>query len=240
MSLFNIYCDESCHLENDKSSVMGFGAIWCAKDQLSDINNRIKDIKQKHGIPGDRELKWTKISPSKLACYEDLINYFFDVSYINFRCVIVLDKDKLNHSRYQQTHDEFYYKMYFLTLKNILNKNNTFNVYFDIKDSKSANKIQVLKDYLENQNYDFNKSMLKNFQSVRSDEIQIMQICDILLGAMVYNNRGHASSKAKLQLINLIKKRTSNSMLRTTLPTETKFNIYHFQPALTPLSEDIF
>ena len=27
----NIYCDESCHLLNDNSNVMGFGSIWAPK-----------------------------------------------------------------------------------------------------------------------------------------------------------------------------------------------------------------
>ena len=27
--VFNIYCDESCHLEHDRQQVMVLGAIWC-------------------------------------------------------------------------------------------------------------------------------------------------------------------------------------------------------------------
>jgi hypothetical protein len=30
----NIYCDESCHLENDGINVMGLGGLWCNKDKL--------------------------------------------------------------------------------------------------------------------------------------------------------------------------------------------------------------
>ena len=26
---YNIYCDESCHLQNDNSNVMVLGAVWC-------------------------------------------------------------------------------------------------------------------------------------------------------------------------------------------------------------------
>ena len=28
---FNIYCDESCHLENDQQKAMVLGLIWCDK-----------------------------------------------------------------------------------------------------------------------------------------------------------------------------------------------------------------
>ncbi len=27
--IFNVYCDESCHLENDHQSAMVLGAVWC-------------------------------------------------------------------------------------------------------------------------------------------------------------------------------------------------------------------
>ena len=27
---YNVYCDESCHLENDHQKVMTLGAVWCA------------------------------------------------------------------------------------------------------------------------------------------------------------------------------------------------------------------
>ncbi len=26
---FNVYCDESCHLENDHQPTMILGAVWC-------------------------------------------------------------------------------------------------------------------------------------------------------------------------------------------------------------------
>ena len=41
---FNIYCDESCHLEQDHINIMGLGAIWCRKDDLYQINMDIKNI----------------------------------------------------------------------------------------------------------------------------------------------------------------------------------------------------
>ncbi len=35
---FNIYCDESCHLENDLQKAMVLGAVWCSKDKSYEIN----------------------------------------------------------------------------------------------------------------------------------------------------------------------------------------------------------
>ena len=76
---FNVYCDESCHLEHDKvNKAMALGAVWCPKNKTREINKRLIEIKAKHGIPKESEVKWTKISPCNEPLYRDIIDYFFD------------------------------------------------------------------------------------------------------------------------------------------------------------------
>ena len=102
----NIYCDESCHLENDGINVMGLGGLWCNKDKIAEINQRIKDIKLRNGVSPKSEVKWTKVSPAKKQLYVDLITYFFDDDDLHFRGLIVPDKSLLNHEEYNQTHED--------------------------------------------------------------------------------------------------------------------------------------
>ncbi|HDR1592061.1 TPA: DUF3800 domain-containing protein, partial [Pasteurella multocida] len=59
---FNIYCDESCHLPNDESSVMVLGAIRCPVEKTKEISKRIREIKVKHGFHPNFEIKWNKVS----------------------------------------------------------------------------------------------------------------------------------------------------------------------------------
>lgn len=44
----NIYCDESCHLKNDKANFMILGALWCEKSKVAEISSRIVAIKRSH------------------------------------------------------------------------------------------------------------------------------------------------------------------------------------------------
>ena len=60
---FNLYCDESCHIENDHKSYMLFGSISSAFNQVERHSERIKDLKAKHHYYG--EIKWTKVSNSQ-------------------------------------------------------------------------------------------------------------------------------------------------------------------------------
>jgi len=57
--IINIYCDESCHLENDNQKVMVLGAIWCPYEKKDEIFERIREIKIKHRMSPKFEIKWT-------------------------------------------------------------------------------------------------------------------------------------------------------------------------------------
>ena len=54
---YNIYCDESCHLQNDKMKSMTLGAVMCKKEYYQTIIQRIKEIKSSHHIPLHQEMK---------------------------------------------------------------------------------------------------------------------------------------------------------------------------------------
>ena len=41
----HIYCDESCHLENDGMKAMVLGALWCPADQRKLLSRKIKVLK---------------------------------------------------------------------------------------------------------------------------------------------------------------------------------------------------
>ena len=34
---YNVYCDESCHLEHDRQSIMVLGAVWCPLEKTRAI-----------------------------------------------------------------------------------------------------------------------------------------------------------------------------------------------------------
>lgn len=227
--LYNVYCDETCHLEHDGINVMVLGAVWCPQSKLKEINQRIRQIKERNGVSPTMELKWTKISPAKIDLYRDIVNYYFDDDDLHFRAVVIPDKSKLNHEQFHQTHDDWYYKMYFDMLKVIFNPTDNYEVYIDIKDTNSYRKAQKLKDVCCNSLYDFSQRVIKRLQPIRSEEVQIMQLVDILIGAVGYENRNFPAefekSAAKQNIIELIKKRSGYTMRKTTLLREEKLNL---------------
>ena len=227
--IFNIYCDESCHLENDHQKVMVLGAVWCPKEKAREISVSIRNIKKSHNIKPDFEIKWTKVSPAKLQFYLDIVDYFFDNDDLYFRALIIPDKFKLKHEFFGQTHDDWYYKMYFDMLKVILHPDAHYQIYLDIKDTRGASKIKKLHDVLCNNIYDFSREIIEQVQLVRSHEVEILQITDLLIGAVSYINRGLSGSVAKEKLIARMKERSHCTLTETTSLRENKVNLLCWQ-----------
>lgn len=222
---YNIYCDESCHLENDGQKSMVIGSVWCSQNERLNISKRIREIKKKHHLPSNFEIKWTKVSQSKLQFYLEIVDYFFDDDDMHFRAVVIPDKNGLDHERYSQNHDDWYYKMFFVLLKNIFEPNNRYRIYIDIKDTLGQEKINKLHDVLCNHSYDFSKKMIEDVKRIRSHEAEQLQVADLLIGALSYQHRHLHENSAKLELINRIKDRSGYTLARSTLAKENKFNL---------------
>jgi hypothetical protein len=227
--IYNVYCDESCHLERDRQPVMVLGAVWCPLEKSREISVRIREIKANRGLSPRFESKWTKVSPAKQAFYLALLDYFFDDDDLHFRALIVPDKTKLQHELYGQDHDTWYYKMYFDMLKAILDPKACYRIYLDIKDTRSADKLTRLHDVLCNNIYDFQRKIIERVQTVRSHEVEPLQLADLLVGIVSYVNRGLHESSAKVSMTQRMIDRSGYDLTKTTLLRENKVNLFVWQ-----------
>ena len=227
----NVYCDESCHLQHDHSPIMTLGAVQFPKDDVRRLALQIKALKTEYQCLG--ELKWTKVSEKNILFYLALLDLFQSEESLHFRALVVNNKSKLDHETYNDgEHDSFYYKMYYELVRNIIeNKSNhCFNVYLDIKDTKSSLKVQTLKQVLANKFRDFDFQQICKIQQIRSHESALLQLCDFLLGAVTYSNRSLGTSAAKLQVVAALQAKVGYNLRKTTPPWEEKFNLFHFEP----------
>ena len=195
---FNIYCDESCHLEHDHKPYMLLGNISCAYPQVKRHSERIKEIKKKHHFYA--EIKWTNVSLSKLQFYLELIDYFFDTD-LKFRAIGV-QKEYIQLEEPNTTFDDFYYKMHYRLLNYKVDTTDHYNVYLDIKDTWSNTKANRLRDIL---NVQF--GVFRKVQCIRSEESLLLQMADLLMGAIAYEiNVPEKRSGAKEKVLAQIKK----------------------------------
>lgn len=218
---YNIYCDESCHLENDHKNHMLLGCVSSAYNQVKRHTRRIKELKEKHHFYG--EIKWSNVSSSQLQFYKELTDYFFDTD-LMFRAVIV-NKSRINNAAFGQDFDDFYYKMYYYLLSHNKNSLYSYNVYLDIKDTLSAFKVNKLKDIL-NTKY----GVFRNVQNIRSHESVLMQLADFIIGALSYNlNIKEKKVIAKIQIIERIKKHAPRGIESNSTLADNKLNLFFIE-----------
>lgn len=230
MPEISIYCDESGHLPNDTIPSMVLGALWSISSKVSSHNKDIESIKHNHNMSRYFEIKWTKVSQGKLDFYLELLEYFFTSKTMGFRAWVIPDKSLLRHSDFQQTHDDWYYKMYFYLLRNLINTKCRYYIYLDIKDTRSRYKLRKLDEVIRNAHYDFSRDIIRRVQHVHSHDINLLQLCDLLIGAVAYHFRQLTSNEGKQRLISYIKEQTGFNLNTNTLPSERKFNICIWRP----------
>ena len=228
MTEYNLYCDESCHLEHDDSDVMVLGALIIPKDKRQEITENILQIKARYGVKARTEVKWTKASMPKIDLYKDLLNCFFLDDDMRFR-VLVAKKTRLNHEAWSQSHNDWYYKMYFTMLNRLFDSTKHLQrvrghqghalraTYRET--GGSASKTATTTSTYE---------CIKKVQPIRSDEVQMMQITDVINGAVCRANRTTIPqpSGAKAEILDYIRMRSKLRLTQSTTLGTRKFNIF--------------
>lgn len=233
-SLFDIYCDESCHLEHDGRELMVLGAIALPHALVRTFAERIRDLKSEHGLSRTFEAKWTKVSPAQVEFYLAVVDAFFDTPDVRFRGLVAHGKNSLRHADFGQDHDTWYHKMYWEMLRFVIHPPAAHRIYIDIKDTRGGAKAAMLQDVLRSAYHDWWNRVVERIQIVRSDEIEALQIADLFVGALGYRSRGLSTSTAKLRIVERIEERGRLRLDRTTALSATKLNVFHWNPQAAP------
>ena len=230
--IINIYCDESCHLPADRQKAMVLGGLYCNSANVTGHNKAIADLKKKYRMPPFFEIKWNSASSFKHDLYAELIDYFFSVPSLGFRAWVVRDKTILNHDQFQQTHDDWYYKMYYYLIRDMIDTSNKYRIFLDLKDTRGRLKLRKLHEVLSTTNYDYSKTIIKDMQHIHSHDVGLMQLADLLIGAVSYQVRGLSGNKTKESILKLLKRKSGRSLRGNTPRQEKKFNLCFWEPNL--------
>ncbi len=221
---YKIFCDESNHLKYKNnptlsSSVMVLGAIRIPSEYMPFVNRHIKYLKHKHRH--HKELKWTKLIASQRAFYDELIDFFFDNPNLRFQALVVPNKQELEHDKYNQGNEDIFYR----AIENLLDEENEFRIYLDYQDTRCATRLEELEKILCHKH-----KQIKCF-IVRSHESCLIQLVDLLIGAIAYKARDDIdhTSEIKNYIVQKLEQKSGIKLEIGTPPWETKFNIFKIQ-----------
>lgn len=225
MNKLYVYSDESCHIKNDDYDIMALACVYCSDLNRKMITNNIKKIIEYHEFSSSLELKWGKISNSNVEMYKDIFSYISEMSKLGLfgiRGIVIKGKKNIVGD-----FDEFYHKMYYLLFKTILDNTlkyySGYTLFLDNKDTYSNIKVPVIGKYLSNSIYNFTTL---NSICADSKEHILIQVSDIIAGALTYKNRFLDTSSAKLSLIKHIEVKFGVNLLKTTPKSRLDFNIF--------------
>lgn len=224
---YKIYCDESCHLEHDGSDVMVFGALRCKAVSVEETVRGIKSLRAKYEY--QTEIKWTKLLKKQLPFYRDLLNLFLQSDALSFKATSVINKHLLDHTQYNQgSHGIFYYKMAFYTLRDFLKNPGAARIHFDYMDTQGKDRAQKLLEILSADG----AACVLSAQIVRSGESQLIQLCDLLIGAISYARRFPRDQRSPVKgaIVDHLETYLGRDLINGTPPWEEKFNIFVFSP----------
>lgn len=221
--MYHIYCDESrpeiLGKENPYDDFSVIGGVWVDKNEINKLKRGIRRLRDTYNVHG--EIKWKNVSPSKVDFYLELVNLFFENDSIRFRC-IVMDAEKVDLERFHGSDQELgFYKFYYQLIFHWLHWNNQYSVYLDFKKNKEHDRLTVLKDILNRASM----AEVVNLQALESKQSVLIQLADVLMGAVGYKFNSYNTSEAKLKVVEMIEDRIGHE-IRSTQKNESKFNVF--------------
>ncbi|TKC98151.1 DUF3800 domain-containing protein [Polyangium fumosum] len=228
-----ISCDES---GVDGSQFYGFGSLWMKWQRRGEFHAAIKELRERHGYSA--EIKWTNVRPRYIAFYRDLVDFFFRTNWLVFHCLVVR-KAKVKKELHRGSFDLARQKHFTMLLTNKIKRclrthkgrEQTFRIWVDPIASSYKKADEVVEIIA-------NRVLRRVFGEVRpvdkvfthdSKEKASIQLCDLLLGAVMAAWRQEASAAVKLDLQKCIADYLTWPDLRSdTHRDERKFNIWYF------------
>ena len=223
---FDVYCDEAypdlftSSVKNNRFMVIG--SLWLPIEKRSQFKTDIHNLRDRYKIGS--EFKWQKITPSKLDFYISLTDWFFkQKNDLRFRAIVV-DSKAVNMKYHGDDAELGFYKFYYQNLHKWIYDNNSYNIFCDYKTNRIYNRLPKLKEVLGNANL---FAEIKNLQAVRSKESVLIQLVDVLTGAIAakFNNTLNPKS-AKSQFISHLESKLPKKEILPTMSTAKKVNIF--------------
>lgn len=230
----DVYADESSQT-NHRFLVLG--GVTARTEDVPELVRLIRDARSAQLPHG--EMKWTKVSGAKLPAYKAVVDAFFDMSRrdaAHFHSVIV-DMAKFNNHKFNGGDREvgFSKMMFQLLAKFGRIYDERLYVYLDSRTTR-----QSLDDWrLMLNRYIAKRRQLTEWPYRRlvfrdSKESDVIQLNDILLGAIAWVKNGHGdrdgASSAKNELAGYVMERANLSSLDIdTLKGQNRFSVWNFR-----------
>lgn len=226
---FEVYCDETLPdlytSQKPAGQFLMIGSLWLSADIRSLAKQRISELRAKYSMFG--EIKWRKISPSSQAFYTELIDLFMSFGLeMRFRCMAV-NRTEVNMVQLKGDAELGFYKFYYQAIHHWILDNNDYHIFCDLKQNRDRSRLSTLRTVLGHAN---RTSTIEAIQSIPSREVVLIQLCDVLLGAISARiNEKKRLGQGKTAIVEHLERRLGRDRLGPTQAAERKFNVFRIR-----------
>lgn len=225
---YTVYCDESRHDGGCGSPFMAIGSLWVPRERKLDLTRAARALFRQEGL--NSEVKWSKVSASRLAAYKRIVDFFFSAEDLRFR-VIVVEHAKFDPDRFHGGDRELgFYKFYYELLIRWLEAGNEYLVLLDFKQNEGVGRYKDLRAVLSRKLR--GEAKIIDLTVIDSAETPLAQICDLLTGAVASawcTDARPGSAKAGL-IAHIAQHRGFSSLkIASASPAISKFNIFRIE-----------
>lgn len=219
----------------------GFGSIWMNWERRGDFHREFMDIRRRHHMRDEWEVKWSNLDGvvrSRVAM--DLVDWFFRRPWLMFHCVVVRAAD-VNRTFHDGSFDLARRKHFAMLLTRKMrrcaelhpDRPNHFRLWVDpIASSykKAGEATQIIAAHTLKQVLKSEHAVVESLQERDSKATPSIQLCDLLLGAVMDAWQGQAKKPEKLALAAEISRHLGwPDLVADAFPSERKFNIWYFR-----------
>lgn len=235
-----VFCDES---RQAAERFMVLGGIVIPKTLLQVFNDSMalfRDQQRMHA-----ELKWQKVSNQKLSEYRCFVDHFFALNNSKqayFNSLIVDSHQVHNHEFNQGSREVGFYKFYYQLLLHcfghkLCSHDPGAKIHVIMDHRTTSYRLEDLRQILNNgmkSRYGISTRPFITVEPRDSKESEVLQINDILLGAVGFQKNGlhliAGSRPAKIELANYIAKEAGLPNLKESTPrSQKRFTIWNFR-----------
>jgi hypothetical protein len=181
----------------------GFGAIHCSRARANIFDKQIQDFRARTGLSG--ELKWSKVSRAWLTAYTEFVDIFLDDQYATF---ILSEISKGEHWRnLASSADSRFLHAYFHFLEQAMWASARYAIFLDETSSKRY-KFNSFHYALNLPDIRYHRQKkVHTFTTVSSHESNLIQMVDVLLGALA----ARPGASHKISLSNYVREKIKAS-----------------------------
>lgn len=227
---FSVFCDESWRTTRGGGRFVALGAAVCDTACVRSYAESARRLKVRHGFPAGFEVKWAKISPAKAIFYRDTIDMFLHRDSLRF--VGLLGESEPNpdedgrvpRHRSREELDRGF-------LGAVLRGPHRYRVYTGVADTRGGARLRRLRDTIDALPPGEGRPRVERIQQVRARESELLQLADLLTGALAYANRGSGDNAGKAAIVARLRERfAQGTPTGPFAPQDAKFDVSMWRP----------